>query len=117
MSETFFPVEPQPFTDAYPDFEQLEIAIKILDSGGKEIKEELYSDSLLPKHDVKCGHLKCWGGGLSLKTIGSAISTLYKYKDPEFSDYIFCKGGRYRGSKRYGPCGWAFKLLLKARYK
>lgn len=117
MSDKNHPPELRSFTETYPDIAQLEIAVKLIDSGGKETKEKIFTDSNLPMQDISCGHPKCWGGGLGLDTLVSAISALYEDQSLESTDYIFCKGGRYSGSKRYGPCGWAFKLLLTVRYK
>ena len=117
MSNKLFPTEPRSFTDVYPDIEELEIVVKILNSGGNEVDEEVYSNTHFPAQGVNCGHQICKNGGLSVNTIVSAISKIYKNKDSEYSDFIFCTGGRYSGAKRYDSCGWAFRLLLKAKYK
>ena len=117
MSNKLFPTELRPFTDVYPDIEELEIIVKILNSGGNEVDEEVCSNTHFPAHGVNCGNPICKNGGLSVNTIVSAIHKIYKNKDSEYSDFIVCTGGRYRGAKRYNSCGWAFKLLLKAKYK
>ena len=117
MSDYLFPREQRPFIDVYPDIEELKIVVKILNSGGNEVDEKVYSNTNFPTHGVNCGHSICRNGGLNGLTIVSAISKIYKNKASEYSEFIFCNGGRYSGSKRYDSCGWAFELLLKAKYK
>ena len=118
MSNQLFSAEQKSFTDVYPDIEELEIVVKILDSGFNEIAEEVYSNTHFPAHGVNCGHRICKNGGLNVSSIVSAISKIHRDKDLEYSpDIIVCNGGRYSGAKRYSSCGWAFKLLLKAKYK
>ena len=117
MSDYLFPRERRPFTEVYPDIEDLEIVVKLLNSGGNEVDEKVYSNTHFPVNGVNCGHVICKNGGLSSSTIVSAISKIYKNKESEYSEYIFCTGGRYRGRTRYDSCGWAFKLFLKAKYK
>ena len=117
MSGEFIPKEKRPFSEIYPDIDEIEIVVKILNSGGNEVGEKLYSNANLPANDVPCGHSICKNGGLSATDIYSAISEIYRKKEKNFSKIIECRGGRYRNKQKYDSCGWLFKLLLNAKYK
>lgn len=117
MSGEFIPKKLQLFSELFPDIHEIEIVVKILNSGGNEVSESLYSNTHFPVNGVPCGHIICKNGGLRATDINSAISKIYRNKEPNSCDTIECKGGRYRGKKKYDSCGWLFKLLLKAKYK
>ena len=101
MSSEFIPKKLQPFSELFPDINEIEIVVKILNSGGNEVGEKLYSNTYSPVNGVPCGHSICKNGGLSAIDIHSVISKIYKNKELDSCDIIECKGGRYRRVVRY----------------
>ena len=117
MSGEFIPKNLKPLYELFPDINEIEIVVKILNSGGNEVSGKIYSKTHFPENGVPCGHSICKNGGLSNIDIHSAISKIYRNRELDSCDTIECKGGRYRGKQKYNSCGWLFKLLLKAKYK